>query len=66
MKKNNYNKNRDQKLGLNQKIDRRDFLNSTLLGAGSALYSMSSPSSIFANENNKLNQIGRASCRERV
>jgi len=55
MKKNNYNKNRDQKLGLNQKIDRRDFLNSTLLGAGSALYSMSSPSSIFANENNKLN-----------
>jgi len=54
MKKNNYNKNRD-KLGLNQKIDRRDFLNSTLLGAGGALYSMSSPSSIFANENNTLN-----------
>lgn len=55
MKKNNRNKKRDQKLGLNQKIDRRDFLNSTLLGAGSALYSMSSPSSIFANENNELN-----------
>ncbi|MEC7859793.1 MAG: NAD(P)-binding protein [Pseudomonadota bacterium] len=55
MKKNNCNKKRDQKLGLNQKIDRRDFLNSTLLGAGSALYSMSSPSSIFANENNELN-----------
>ena len=61
MKKNNRNKKRDQKLGLNQKIDRRDFLKSTLLGTGSALYSMSSPSSIFANENNELNlpnQVG--------
>ena len=55
MKKNNQDKKRDQELGLNQKIDRRDFLNSTLLGAGSALYSMSSPSAVFANENNKLN-----------
>ena len=43
-------KKSDRLLGLNQKIDRRDFLNSSLLGAGSILYSMSAPSLLFANE----------------
>ena len=46
------NKKNDDSLGLNQKIDRRDFLNSSLLGAGGALYAMSSPSSVFGNDNN--------------
>ena len=37
-------KKNDELLGLNKNIDRRDFLNSTLLGAGSLLYSMGAPS----------------------
>ena len=40
------NKKEDLLLGLNKKIDRRDFLNSSLLGAGSVLYSMSAPSTL--------------------
>ena len=50
MEKFNSSKKNDRLLGLNQKIDRRDFLNSSLLGAGSILYSMSAPSMLFANE----------------
>ena len=46
------NKNEDLLLGLNKKIDRRDFLNSSLLGAGSVLYSMSAPSTLFAQNDN--------------
>ena len=38
----------DKSLGLSSKILRRDFLNSTLLGAGSALFSMSSPIALSA------------------
>ena len=43
-------KNNDELLGLNKNIDRRDFLNSTLLGAGSLLYSMAAPSLLSASE----------------
>ena len=46
------NKKEDLLLGLNKKIDRRDFLNSSLLGAGSVLYSMSAPSTLFAQNDN--------------
>ena len=44
----------DKLLGLNQKIDRRDFLNSTLLGAGSVLYSMSAPSLLYGKQNDQV------------
>ena len=43
-------KKNDELIGLNKKIDRRDFLNSTLIGAGSLLYSMSAPSILSASE----------------
>ena len=43
-------KKNDELLGLNKNIDRRDFLNSTLLGAGSLLYSMAAPSLLSASE----------------
>ena len=43
-------KKNDELIGLNKKIDRRDFLNSTLIGAGSLLYSMSAPSMLSASE----------------
>ena len=43
----------DKSLGLNSKILRRDFLNSTLLGAGSALFSMSSPIALSARSSIK-------------
>ena len=33
----------DELIGLTKKIDRRDFLNSALLGAGGLLYSMTAP-----------------------
>ena len=33
----------DELIGLTKKIDRRDFLNSALLGAGGLLYSMAAP-----------------------
>ena len=43
----------DDRLGLNSNIHRRDFLNSTLLGAGSALFSMSSPIAFSASSSTK-------------
>ena len=49
------NDKNDKLLGLNQKIDRRDFLNSTLLGAGSALCSMSAPSLLYGKPNDQVN-----------
>jgi spermidine dehydrogenase len=43
MRKVDKSKNNDELLGLDQNIDRRDFLNSALIGSGSLLYSMSAP-----------------------
>ena len=43
MRKVDKSKHNDELLGLNKNIDRRDFLNSALIGSGSLLYSMSAP-----------------------
>jgi spermidine dehydrogenase len=58
--KKNYQKN-DDSLGINKKIDRRDFINSTLVGAGTTLYSMLSPTASLGDASRDLylpNQVG--------
>jgi len=61
MKNKKNNQKNDNLLGINKKIDRRDFINSTLVGAGTALYSMLSPSASLSETSGDLylpNQVG--------
>lgn len=43
----------DERLGLDQEITRRDFLNASLIGAGGALLSAQSPLEMLAGQNER-------------
>ena len=61
MKNKKNNQKNDDSIGINKKIDRRDFINSTLVGAGTALYSMLSPTASLGDASRDLylpNQVG--------